>query len=136
MCHDRERGSVTVWVAGLLVLIGLVTLVGVVRGTAVVGRHGAEVAADLAALAGATALSASEPDACAQAAAYAARNGARLTGCVVDGDDVEVEVSRPVRFGRLGARLASARARAGPVDRGSPAQRGVAAESAATPQGD
>ena len=43
MGHDwSDRGSATVWVAGLIALIGLVAAVGLTRGTAVIGRHRAE----------------------------------------------------------------------------------------------
>lgn len=144
MFPDRaDRGSASVWLAGLMALIALVTTIGIVRGTAVIGRHRAEVAADLAALAGATAL-ADGLDACAQAASFAVRNGATLTACVVVGQDVEVVVSRQIRFVRLGVRSVTARARAGPVDRadradmgqvGSKIAGGVVAEFATTPPG-
>jgi phage-related minor tail protein len=69
-----------VWVATLLALIGLVIVAGVLEASAVIGRHRAETAADLAALAGAVAASAREPDACAEAAAFAERNSAHLVG--------------------------------------------------------
>jgi secretion/DNA translocation related TadE-like protein len=137
VCPDApERGSATVWAAGLLALIGLVIVVGVAQATAVIARHRVETAADLAALAGAAAVSARESDGCAAAATFAERNGARLGACVLLGEDVEVTVSRPVRFWRLGVRSATARARAGPVDRSVSGSEGaVAAKSAATAPG-
>jgi secretion/DNA translocation related TadE-like protein len=55
-----------------------------------------EAAADLGALAGATALQHGEP-ACAAAASVVARNGGRLTGCVPAGQDVTVRAARPTR---------------------------------------
>jgi secretion/DNA translocation related TadE-like protein len=71
-------------------------------------------AADLAALAGAGALQ-DGADPCAAARSTAARNGARLGSCAVDGEVVTVRVLReagPV----LGRTLeVSSRARAGPV---------------------
>jgi len=112
-----DRGSATVWLIGLTALIGLATTAGVVHGGAVVARHRAEVAADLAALAGAVQVSVGEDGPCATAARIAGRNGGRLTACAVAGDDVEVVVTRRLTLGRLGSRTAIARARAGPVDR-------------------
>ena len=48
-----DRGSATVWLLALSLIVGLAAAAGVVRGVAVVARHRAETAADLAALAGA-----------------------------------------------------------------------------------
>lgn len=60
--------------------------------TAMVTAHrSAQAAADLAALAGATARQ-DGGDACGVATDVAAANGARLTGCSVAGDDVRVRV--------------------------------------------
>lgn len=75
-----------------------------------VARVGAESAADLAALAAATAL-ARGGDACATAREVAASNGAELARCDTEGTGaVQVEVTRTVSaLGR-----ASAQARAGP----------------------
>jgi secretion/DNA translocation related TadE-like protein len=112
-----DRGSASVWLIGLAALIGLATTIGVVQGGAVVARHRAEVAADLAALAGAVQVSVGEDAPCAAASRLAGRNGGRLTTCIVSGDDVEVVVTRRLVLGRLGSATASARARAGPVDR-------------------
>lgn len=112
-----DRGSATVWLAGLAALIGLTSTIGVVQGCAVVARHRAELAADLAALAGAVHVSTGQEEACTTAARIAGRNGGRLTACTVSGDDVEVAVTRRLMLGKLGSRAASARARAGPVDR-------------------
>ena len=113
----RDRGSATIWLLGLVALIGLATTAGVVHGSAVVARHRAETAADLAALAAAVRVSLGESDACGAASTIAHRNGAELTGCVVSGADVEIAVARPVSLGRLGLRTAAARARAGPAER-------------------
>ena len=114
----RERGSATVWV---LVLCGVLATVGmavVLTGAAVVARHRAGTAADLAALAGAT-RAVQGADACAEAARLAAANAAELTGCEVEpGSRVRVTVSVPVVLGRLGVFSATGRARAGPVPAG------------------
>ncbi len=83
-----ERGAATllgVALAGVLLLIG-VTLAEI---TAVVAAHRrAQAAADLAALAGAT----SPGESCAAADRVATANGARLTGCLLEGADVLVSV--------------------------------------------
>jgi secretion/DNA translocation related TadE-like protein len=72
--------AVTIWTALLVAALGNV----------IVARHRAEAAADLSALA---AASAGPPPDCARAAAIAATSGARLLGCrsLPDGS-VEVEV--------------------------------------------
>lgn len=109
-----EAGAGTVLAIALagVVLFVTVAVSGVV---AVVGRHRiAQSAADLAALAGAAALQDGR-DACANAAALARRNRARLTQCRVSGWDVEVAV---VSVGRVWGMEQALRARghAGPVD--------------------
>jgi len=113
-----ERGSATVW---MLVACGVLALVGVAAvlvGAAVVARHRATSAADLAALAGAV-RAVQGADACGAAARLAAANAADLTACTASADAVvDVEVSVPVRLGRLGVLSATARARAGPVPPG------------------
>ena len=107
------------WLVGLATLVGLMTSVGVVRGCAVVARHRAGSAADLAALAGAVSAqqTAGGVEPCGLAARIAGRNGARLASCLRTGDDVEVVVTRRLVLGRLGRWQAIARARAGPADR-------------------
>jgi secretion/DNA translocation related TadE-like protein len=114
---SRDRGSATIWLAGLAGLIGLVTLAALVQGSAVIARHRAATAADLAALAAAARVPEGAGAACAAATEIAARNGGSLTRCVLSGDDVEIDVSRPLVLGRLGSWAALASARAGPVDR-------------------
>ena len=115
----RERGSATVWV---LVLCGVLATVGVavvLMGAAVVARHRAGAAADLAALA-AAARAVQGADPCDEAARLAVANGAALTGCEVEpGGRVRVTVSVPVALGRLGVFSATGRARAGPVPAGA-----------------
>lgn len=112
---DRERGSATVWV---LMACGVVAVIGaaaVLVGAAVVARHRATAAADLAALAGAV-RAVEGSDACQAAARFAGANAAELTACTATPDAVvTVEVGVPVRLGRLGVFSATARARAGPV---------------------
>ncbi|CAA9225654.1 MAG: hypothetical protein AVDCRST_MAG57-766 [uncultured Blastococcus sp.] len=112
---DAERGSATVWVLALSGVLAVVGLAAVLVGAAVVARHRASGAADLAALAAAVRAVAGG-DACATAAEIARANAAELTDCAVGaGSVVDVEVSVPVRLGELGVFSATARARAGPV---------------------
>lgn len=113
MC--RDRGSMTIWVAAVIALIWLGAGTALVAGTATIARHRAAAAADLAALAAAVHVPDGQSGACRMAAAIAARNGGRLQTCRVAGEDVEVQVVRPVHLGRLGVHQAVASARAGPV---------------------
>ena len=113
MC--RDRGSVTIWAITLTGLIWFGASAAALYGSAVVGRHRAEAAADLAALAAAEHVVDGSEAACAAGARIATVNGGSLRGCHIVGDDVEVTVSRQVGLGGLGAFPAVARARAGPV---------------------
>jgi secretion/DNA translocation related TadE-like protein len=113
-----ERGSATVWMVmacGVLALVGAAAVLG---GAAVVARHRATTAADLAALAGAV-RAVEGADACGAAERLASANAAQLVTCsATPGAVVDVEVSVPVRLGPLGVFSATARARAGPVEAG------------------
>ncbi|HZB48303.1 MAG TPA: Rv3654c family TadE-like protein [Mycobacteriales bacterium] len=115
-----DRGSATVWLAGFTALVALATTAALLPGSAVLARHRVAAAADLAALAGAVQVLDGAPAVCATARDIAARNGGSLTRCAVSGDDVEVDVTRPLVLGGLGSWTATARARAGPVDRNGP----------------
>src|SRR5690606_4614044 len=91
---DDERGSASMLVVTmtgvlLFVTVALVLCAGLVR-----AHRMAQSAADLAALAGARALTLGA-DACAEVAAVATANGAVLTGCDVQGDTVLVTVAVP-----------------------------------------
>ena len=103
------------WAVAFAGLIWLGCSAALLYGGAVTGRHRAEGAADLAALAAAVHVPDGQVTACARAGKVAARNGGSLGACRVVGDDVEVEVTRPVTLGGFGVRTAVARARAGPV---------------------
>ena len=112
----QERGSATVWVLVLAAVLGLVAAASVLVGVAVVARHRAASAADLAALAAAGRAVTGDPSACEAAVDVALANAAELTGCRVEpGSVVQVEVAVPVRLGGLGMHTAVGRARAGPV---------------------
>jgi secretion/DNA translocation related TadE-like protein len=95
-----------------------VTAGGSCLGSAVIGRHRAQAAADLAAIAAAARVPAGPRTACARAAVVVDRMGAEQIGCDIDGLDVVVTVEVAVVFVGLGPRAARAAARAGPADPG------------------
>ncbi len=99
----------------VLVLLSI-TGAGACLGSAVVARHRAQAAADLAALAGAARLPSGAAAACARATAVARAMRADDVRCEVDGLDVVVTVAVAVRATPVGAGPARAAARAGPVD--------------------
>jgi secretion/DNA translocation related TadE-like protein len=107
---------VTIWAAALAGLVWLGCSAALLYGSAVVARHQAEAAADLAALAAAVHVPDGAGGACAVGARIAVRNGGGLRGCEVVGDEVEVAVSRQVGLGGLSTFSTVARARAGPVE--------------------
>lgn len=109
-----DRGAATVWAVGAIAgLMGL-TVFGLHLGGALVARHQAESAADLAALAGAGGVVIGVQDPCAQARRVTERMRVQLASCRTRGWDVLVEVTaRPGGlWGELGT--ATGRARAGP----------------------
>jgi secretion/DNA translocation related TadE-like protein len=104
----RERGSGALLMIAVVALAGFLTLVGGALAAAVVARHRAESAADLAALAAAG----PSPAQCGPAEAVAAGNGAVLRFCRVlpDGSAVVgVSVATSGQFA-IGAAFAQARA--------------------------
>jgi secretion/DNA translocation related TadE-like protein len=108
--HD-ERGSAAPFAVGAIgLLLFLGAALGVV-GAVFVAHRTAQSAADLAALAGADALQASE-DPCAAAAAISDRNGSTLETCEIAGEDitVTVRVEGPRWLGQPGDPVAKARA--------------------------
>lgn len=116
-----ERGSATIWVLTGGALVLAVALVAIVRTSAVLARHRAETAADLAALAAANGIGvdASAPAMCRRAARIADLNGARLLDCrtLLDATGrsgtVTVRVAVTVRLAGVGTRSVTASARAG-----------------------
>ena len=110
----HERGAATVLAVAM---VGLLMMVGAalsVVGALFAAHRTAQAAADLAALAGASALARTgEP--CAAAEATARDNGALLSGCVVDGAAVRiVVVVRGPRWRGLVLADLVAESRAGP----------------------
>lgn len=97
-------GSATVTAAGVITSVVSLALAVAAFGVHVSDTHRARVAADLAAVAGATAMY-HGADACASADRTAELNGARVVSCEVTAGDVVVAAAR---------RRAEAAARAGP----------------------
>lgn len=93
-----------------------VTGAGAHVGAAVIARHRAQAAADLAALAGAADVPAGTDTACAHASAVAQAMGATAAACAVDGLDVVVTVEASTTLYLSPMRTARAVARAGPAD--------------------
>ena len=110
-----DRGVATVWSAGVITVLVSVAVFGMHLGAAMVARHHAESAADLAALAGAAQVLPGEQHSCDQARRVTDRMRVQLAMCHLRDWDVLVEVSAqpPGWLGSLGA--ATAQARAGPA---------------------
>ncbi len=108
-----DRGAATVFAAfGLLALLA-VAAACIQLGGALVARHRAQSAADLGALAGASALYRGG-DACGAVREYVRRNGAEPAGCAVSGATVLVHTSVALPLAGLpGPSAARAVARAG-----------------------
>lgn len=110
-----DRGSGTVWAVVVIALLVSFALGAAAVGGAVVTRHRAAGAADLAALAAADAVAGATTEPCGRAALVADQYGGAVTSCTVDGMVVDVVVELPAG-GLFGLGFsASVRARAGPV---------------------
>lgn len=116
-CARGDTGAATVLAAILIAALTTIVLAGIWLASAVIARHRAQAAADLAALVAAAQVPAGDLQACGRASALANAMGAGLRQCVLTRLDVTVVVSVAVG-GRLG-REATASARAGPMT-GSP----------------
>jgi secretion/DNA translocation related TadE-like protein len=117
-----DGGSATVWVAVLCLTVWAVGLAATGVGIALVARHRAESAADLAALAAARAAAGGDPDACAQARRVAGAGRARVARCQPASDGSVLIVTEVAVPGLPGGAArwadvppARARARAGAV---------------------
>jgi secretion/DNA translocation related TadE-like protein len=115
MSARTDRGSASIWVAGVTAAILLLVALIMGIGAAAETRHRAESAADLAALAAAGYATSGQESACAKARWVAERMRVRLTGCRLRGWDAEVETSAQAPDLLFGLGSATARARAGPV---------------------
>lgn len=119
--HRRgERGAATILVTACLGVLLLVGCALAVVAAMVTAHRAAQAAADLAALAGATAAQRGD-DPCSAAAAVAAANGARLAGCSAVAGDVTVRVTVPGPRWLGQPHDLAAEARAGPADAPQPA---------------
>jgi secretion/DNA translocation related TadE-like protein len=120
MMVDGDAGLATVWAAGAVVVLVSLLVFGLMLAGAIVARHRAEAAADLAALAAAGHAVDGEPVACAYGARVADRMNARLLDCRVADADAFVEVeAAPPALPRVWGQ-ARGRARAGPVPSWAP----------------
>jgi secretion/DNA translocation related TadE-like protein len=106
-----DRGGATVLVVAMAGLLMFVMTGLAAAGGLVTAQRRAQAAADLAALAGASALD----DACDRAGEVAAANAAALEACRLDGDEVTVEVSVPGPRVPWREVRVTAEARAGPT---------------------
>jgi secretion/DNA translocation related TadE-like protein len=119
MTSSSERaddGVATVWAAAGTAVIMAALLVALHLGAAVVARHQAESAADLAALAAAGAAYLGDDAACARAEEIASAMHATVRSCSVSGWEVllEARVAVPLTFPGATPE-ATGRARAAPV---------------------
>ena len=102
------------WALSSILVLGAAMMLALGFAAAVIQRHQAAAAADLAALAGAAEVFAGRAAACARSAEIARRHAAVLEACEVSGATVAVEVSLAwVSESWLGSQvLAPARGRA------------------------
>ncbi|MFD3538914.1 Rv3654c family TadE-like protein [Streptomyces sp. NPDC058662] len=125
---SRDRGSATVW-ATLVVTVLVAVFAGVLLlGQAVLARHRAAAAADLAALAAAATWARGPEAACAAAVRVARAQGAVVVECRVLGEVAEIRARSPA-----GPFAPEIRARAGPPPEpaigAAPPERGPAPET-------
>ncbi|MEH1012315.1 Rv3654c family TadE-like protein [Micromonospora sp. CPCC 206060] len=111
----HDRGSATMWLLTVGLVLAVAGLFGAAVGAARVARHEARAAVDLGALAGAGRALDGPVVACSRATDIAARNGGRVTGCELDGLDLVLTVEVTVEPLPGWSRRAVATARAGPV---------------------
>ncbi|NEG69837.1 Rv3654c family TadE-like protein [Bifidobacterium choloepi] len=112
--HDDE-GTITVVGVALVAAVGLLLTVLAAGADILLCQHRARTAADLAAIAGATAVlgGASSSAGCLAAQRTTQANGAEQTECVVEDGDVQVGVQVATGIPLLAN--ANAMSRAGPV---------------------
>ncbi len=109
-----EGGAGSVLAVAMMGLLVTVTIAAAGVVGVIAAHRTAQAAADLAALAGASALQ-DGGDACGQAAAVADRNRAELDGCEIDGWNVSVVVTANTARLPGGVLDLRARGRAGPA---------------------
>lgn len=130
---SSERGSATVWTVGAIAVLCVVFGAVLAMGQAVVVRHRAAGAADLAALAAADHWADGATAACAEADRVARAQRARLVRCAVEGEISDVTAAS----GRapLAAEVRSRAGPAGPVEPGGAGAAGSADPGSAGPTG-
>ncbi|WTP28245.1 flp pilus-assembly TadE/G-like family protein [Streptomyces sp. NBC_00203] len=128
---SSERGSATVWTVGAIAVLCVVFGAVLAMGQAVVIRHRAAGAADLAALAAADHWTDGATAACAEADRVARAQRARLVRCAVEGEisDVTAASGR----GPLAAEVRSRAGPAGPVEPGGTGVTGAGATGSVDP---
>ncbi|WP_447038242.1 Rv3654c family TadE-like protein [Streptomyces sp. DSM 118878] len=130
----RDRGAATVWVTVVMAVLCVICGAVLAMGQAVMARHRAGGAADLAALAAADRWAAGSAKACEGAARVAEAQGARLVDCSVRGEISEVTASASV--GPFSPRIrsrAGPRRAAPPEGPGAASPRGPASSTGAGP---
>ncbi|WP_373682258.1 MULTISPECIES: Rv3654c family TadE-like protein [Streptomyces] len=127
-----DRGSATVWTVGAIAVLCVVFGAVLAMGQAVVVRHRAAGAADLAALAAADHWMNGSTAACAQADRVARTQRARLVRCAVEGEISDVTAASGK--GPFAAEVRSRAGPAGPVDPRPPA-RALRADPESPPAG-
>lgn len=111
--HIADRGSATVVGAAIVTATALLLALIAAAGNLMVCRAHARSIADIAALAGATALYEAAGEPCVIALAVIDENGAALESCDIEGEEIQVKVRIPT-----GTPIVShvvMRSRAGPV---------------------
>jgi secretion/DNA translocation related TadE-like protein len=109
-----DEGVATVWAAMAVAVMMIVLVASLHLGAAILARHRAESAADLAALAAARQAVRGEAAACREAASVAGAAGGTVTRCLLAGWDALVEVRMPVAVALPGLDSAVGQAMAGP----------------------
>jgi secretion/DNA translocation related TadE-like protein len=102
--------------ASVMGVLLAMTVGAIYVGSAVVARHRAQAAADMAALAGAAALPGGSEVACQRASVVGRAMGGTVTACSTDELDLVVIVDVQLGLPARGLGSAGAVARAGPLD--------------------
>lgn len=115
MILGDDRGSASILGCSVMAALVAITAMAVHAGAAVVTRHRAQAAADLSALAVASALDRGVTTACGAADRITTRMRVQVRRCEIDGWDAVVEVSASISPLFAGVD-AGAVARAGPAE--------------------
>jgi secretion/DNA translocation related TadE-like protein len=113
--RTEDRGAATIFVLAVGLVLVAAGIAGAAVGSARIGRHRAQAAADLGALAGAAQAIEGADAACGQAARFVAANSGRVTSCEVNGLEIVIRTNVTITPLPGLTRHAEAAARAGPV---------------------